>query len=245
VTAQRTAAQQGEARRTAAGCGNDVEAGRGLGTQARGQTTGGRTARHRWTLDGGFIFTGAWERSSTMTASCCAARRGAGWLAASPRWQAAGRRTGWLAAEPSDLAGRGRDANEEGSRRGEAVLGGRRGLKKERAGALLATAPDEFAGKGTGPTWALHQERRGGRKKRKLSGKEEGVGGGFFSAEIVGACVVGSGWRWEAVKEDEHREENDVYFCEQRADGRNAMEREIAASGGPPVRHCEGESWKV
>jgi hypothetical protein len=36
------------------------------------------------------------------------------------------------------------------SRRGEAVLGGCRGLKKERAGALLATAPGEFTGKGTG-----------------------------------------------------------------------------------------------
>jgi hypothetical protein len=37
--------------------------------------------------------------------------------------------------------------------------------------------------------------------------------------------------RGEAVKEDEHREENGVYFCEQRADVRNAMEREIAVSG--------------
>jgi hypothetical protein len=36
------------------------------------------------------------------------------------------------------------------SRRDEAVLGGCRGLKKERAGAMLATAPGEFAGKGTG-----------------------------------------------------------------------------------------------
>jgi hypothetical protein len=51
--------------------------------------------------------------------------------------------------------------------------------------------------------------------------------------------------RGEAVKEDEHREENSVCFCEQRADGRNAMEREIAESGGPLVRHCEGESWEV
>jgi hypothetical protein len=84
ATTQGTTAQQGEARRMAAGCGNDVEAACGLGTQARGQTTGGRAAQRRWTRDDDFFFAGTWEWPNTMVASHCTARRGAGWPTAPP-----------------------------------------------------------------------------------------------------------------------------------------------------------------
>jgi hypothetical protein len=84
--------RRGRAQPGHTGQGTDDGRTRGATSRDARRDIEGRVARRRGTRDGGFFFTGAWERPSTMAASRCAARRGAGWLAAPPRWQAAGHR---------------------------------------------------------------------------------------------------------------------------------------------------------
>jgi hypothetical protein len=74
--------------------GTDEDAARDMMRAGRERDESRRGSRDTNVLDHGFFFAGAWEWPRTMTASCCAARRGVRWLVAPPRWQATGRRAG-------------------------------------------------------------------------------------------------------------------------------------------------------